>query len=482
MSAVSPPRGPRRPFRLAALLALGAGPAGGCTGHHVLGEINGAPPAASGPPCGAFVPGDNVFLCAATYLAGRGNEPPAAVALGRDGTVLVAGAFEGVEFPGATTVTFPGGAAGGIVRLKPDGRQVISVTRLGDVIVDVDVDPATGNLAVAGAPFGAALLAPDATRVIWQKPATQPLRVAAGKDGTVAVLEGDRANVSVFRPDGTPAGRFGLQLDMVVGADLAVHGASQTIVVTGRVPAGTATQPFLFGYRYTGEIKWRSYAWRETDIRPRSLGASTRGIRVAIGGDDLLYYLGESHGGNTVHGKDPRDLDRSAENRTQDAYDTPYATRLYILYWARFRPEDGRFEGGEYLLTRGRGVQGENGESVNPEAIAADEKGNVLVAGKLACCIQNSDKKKIRDMPVTPAEPDAFVMLSSADRRSRLLWTTFGGPGIATGVAIGQGTAAVVAFQEKAYSDRARLITVDAIQPAPPGGEADTYLAVFPVP
>lgn len=469
------------PTRALGTLCLAA--VASCSASHVVGEVAGGAGtvAKAPPPCDMFAAGEVMAVCAATYLSGKGPEPAAAVAIGVDGAVIVAGALGATEFPGATTVSLPGAGNGTLLRLRPDGRAVQSITRLGEAVADVEVEPRTGILAVVGAPFGVAVLSPEATRVLWQRQ-IQALRVSIGADGTVAVLEGDRAFVSVLDGKGALLGRFALPSG-AVGADVAVHARSQTVVVTGRVPAGMTLQPILNAHRYTGEPKWKSYGFTEADISARSLRASTRGIRVVIGADDLLYYLGESHGGNTVHGKNPRDLDVSADLRSQDPYDQPYDTGLYILFWGRFRPEDGRFEGGEYLLTRERGST--KGQSVHPEDLAADDKGNVLVGGNLRCCIQGADRRRLRDVPVPPVtggDPDAFVMLSSADRRSRLLWTTFGAPAVTTGVAMRGGTAAMVAWQEKAFSDKARLITIDALQPAPGGGGGDTYVAVFPTP
>ncbi len=453
-----------------------------CTADHVLGELT-SPFVAVGSPCGAFVAGDDFPICAATYLSGKGNEPTAAVAIGADRAVVVGGSMEGQDL-GATTTSFPvkGTGVGTVVRLRADGREVLSVSRLGDNLLDLKVAPTTGSIVVLGTPFGVAALSADAKTLLWQKPQAG-VRLAVAPDGLVAVLETSPAQVTLLDARGAPLLRFPVPGDGVVPSDIAVHGPTQTIIVTGQQPAGATPQPLLLGLDFKGNVKWRNYAWSENELRAKNLVASTRGVRVVLGADDRLYYVGESHGGNTTHGKDPRDLAVNASVQSQDAYDSPYDTAQYILFWGRFRPDDGRFEGGEFLLARAmmKGPGG-TGASVHPESIAADEKGNVIVGGTLDCCVQGYSRKTLRGVSVAPGDSDAFVTLFTADGRRRLAWTTFGAPATSNGVALRAGVGAVVSLQPRASSDKARLFTVDAVQAAPGGGDSDIHLVVFPAP
>ena len=159
---------PLGPLALAGLVAVVA-VAAACRERHVVGEIDGAGGAGGHGPvssCGTFVAGDDLRVCAASYLSGRGAEAAATVDFESDRTIVIAGSDDGVDF-GKTPVSLLGGGTGTLVRLRADGHAVLSLTRIGQGLVDMEVDVATGRIAVAGPPFGVASLQPDGSAVVW---------------------------------------------------------------------------------------------------------------------------------------------------------------------------------------------------------------------------------------------------------------------------------------------------------------------------
>lgn len=470
-----------------ALLVL-VGTLGACRVEHILGVVNGEQNGDGGlganqsAPCGLAVSSSDFLPCVATYLCGKGAEPGAAIDVGRDGQVVVAATLDGVDLGPVkdTRELIRGAGAGALVRLAHDGRSVSSVWRLGDSLLDMDVDPNRGTIVVVGSPFGVAAVRPDG-EVLWDAPIFGG-RVAVGSDGTVAVLDEKSATVTVLDWTGLVQRKITIG-DGAAATDVAVHGGSATVIVTGSVPAGTIRQPLLSGYGYDGKLKWKDYAWSETAVG--SHHASTSGVRVAIGRDDRLYYAGESHGGNTTHSYNPRAIAENAPLRSFDgAYTTAYDVGpAMVLFIGRFRPADGVLEVGLMHLTRLAGAK-PTAQGMNPLAIAADERGNVIVGGTQRCCMSEQDKKTVRGTKLGRADPDAFVLQIRSDFSGRTLWTTWsqGSPASTVGVAMARGVAAASLLQDQASAAKAPLITVDAFQVTPAGGASDGFVSVWSAP
>jgi hypothetical protein len=497
---VARPRGVLPRGAAAAALAVVLLVGGGCDTRHVLGVLpldggagvggaggTGAPGPAAAPPCGPFVPGHDLAVCASSFLGGGAGESAPSVVVGAG--ALVVGLTTDADL-GVTPRVLLGGGAGAVLRLRYDGRQALSLTRLGETVRALAVEPGRGRLAALGAPFGLAVLGPDAGQVLWQRPVAGT-RVAFGADGTVAVLDAARAEVTLFGADGAPQGTIDLRADGrfdptqaagLQAADVAVHGSSRTVVVTGSTPAGTTRQPFLFAYGYDGQARWRNYGWKEGE--PGADRASTRGVRVTIGLDDRLYYAGESNGGNTTHGHHPRRLGEEAATAKGDEFHIPYNTATTVLFVGRFRPDDGAFELGQFLLARDPPTANGRGDAVSALAIAADEGGRVLVGGRMNCCTKDAARKAIRGTSVMPGPGDAFVVLWAPELRTRHVWTTFsrGGPAETTGVALSRGVAVMVAAQERAAAAAGGLVTHEALQARPGPAAVQNYFAVWSAP
>lgn len=413
---------------------------------------------------------------ASTYLGGLPADLVSAVDLAPDCAVVVGGQISGTDFGIRPTVLF-GGTSGAVLRLDSKGQRVLSLTRLGQVVNDLEVRRKGGQIAVAG-DFGLALLSPDGKSALWSVTDQGPAgRVAVGNDGTVAALFGK--TLSVYDSSGKAVGSrsFG---DSAVN-DVAVDDLSQTVFVTGFAqrdggPCSELQVAWVRAYDYSGQIlRWRAYDWTYAEVAAASNScADTRGIRVAMGRDGKLYFAGESAGGNTIYRYEAQSLAKPAANVKYDPFTDAYNTASnHITYYARFEPASGQQGAGQILLARlGTG----KGNTIRPLALAADEAGRVYVGGVAACCIANRQAGGLKLNGETLPDysgGDAWVFVASPDLRSRLLWMVWnkGGKGEVRGLAAGGGIAVM-----GAVVGQVPFHTWQAVQDAAAGG----YLSVWP--
>lgn len=438
--------------------------------------------------CGSFTPGDDFNVCTATYLGGAGADTPGGVDIAPDNTVVVGGGFPGADFGATPTVI--GAGDGAVVRLSPDGAQVLSVTRLAAAVTEVAVAPG-GEIVVSGG-FGVAVLSPDASAALWTAALPDARRVAVGSDGAVAVLY-EKA-VAVYDLAGAPLGDFPVSGTAI--HDVAVDGASASVFVTGyrQSDIGACQQyksTFIRSHGHDGAAKWTNYDWNGDDVDDTEDCADSTGFAVAVGRDGKLYYAAKSDGGNTVHRKLPRDLQTEAENVSNDPYNTPYGLKgaNAVGYYARFDPATGDHLGGQFLISRkATGDEDPAAAEANaapPEQISALADGTMVIVGGAAYLLAGHDDKSIDGVavgPYTAYEP--YVLIVAPDFSQRLAWTAFTatGPGGARGVAVGEATAAILFGQSADALANGPLITVDALQPAPAGGDGEAWLSVFPTP
>lgn len=447
-------------------------------------ETNAEPP--PGEPCGTFTPGDAFTVCTATYMGGPLDDGAGGVAIAEDGTLYYSGSIGGDDL-GATPTVLMGGGDGVVLRLSPDGRELLSLTRIGGHVSDIAVVPGSDAVAVAG-DFGVAVLEDGATTLAWSaQPGGNATSVAAAADGRVAAVH-DQA-LALYDAGGQ------LASDVVVGGsavnDVVVHEASGLAIVTGFKqddgPPCTQLQiPFVRAHGWDGALAWVAYDWNKDEVGAADECADSRGMALAIGGDGKLYYAGESHGGNTVHRRLPDDLSQMAEVVKTDMYNDPYDLNgaAPITFYGRMDPGTGTLETGQFLVTR---LSDGRGNAARPRAIAADAAGNVFVAGATACCIENGAAKTVNGEPAMSEEYQGggFVLVVSPDFSQRLGWTTFRGTtgNGETGVSLAVGVDVAVAFQQQLEDETTTdrpMLTFDAIQPAPGGGASDGWLAVWP--
>jgi threonine dehydrogenase-like Zn-dependent dehydrogenase len=84
-----------------------------------------------------------------------------------DKSIVFAGKIHGGKF-GKTPTELLGGGSGAVIRFDATGAEVLSATRIGDSVDDMEVNKSNGQIAIIG-DFGAALLWPDAAGVFWHK-------------------------------------------------------------------------------------------------------------------------------------------------------------------------------------------------------------------------------------------------------------------------------------------------------------------------
>ena len=441
-----------------------------------------AVPDPSGGDAGGVATITNLPLYSSTYLTGPGSDEGTAVDLSLwDGAIVFAGRVEGEDF-GLKPVELLGGGPGALLRFDTTGITPLSLTRFPGSVLDMETQRTTGDIALIGT-FGVALIAPDGSGAHWHVPLSTNAnkRVAVGDDGTVAAL--DNKTIRVFDSAGKLQSEWTLGNNFV--NDLAIDAASGTVIVTGfdnkRLPGGGPVQvAYVYGYTYGGTRTWVNYDWPGGDLATNQ--ADTRGMRVTIGRDGLLYFAGESAGGNTIYRWNPRQLNQPGPNVRYDQYNDPYNTASnHITYYARMNPSDGEIFQGQFLLSR---LSSTRGNTIRPHAITADELGNVYLTGASACCIANRDQQQIADQPIGTYRGDPFLLVVQPDFRQRLVWTAWsgqpdGGSGTIRGVTAGYGVAAVTG-----NLTAGQTITYQAIQdqPAhePTGAAPAAFLAVFP--
>lgn len=438
--------------------------------------------------CGGFTPGNDFNVCTATYLGGAGADAAGGVAIGPDNIVVVGGGFPGQDFGLAPGVIAEGD--GGLLRLSPDGTQLLSLTRLASPVRDLDIG-ADGKIAAVG-DFGVALLDSEASAALWTAAVPGARRVAVGSDGTVAVLHDKE--IQVFDAAGAPLGTFAVSGTSI--NDLVVHGPSQSVLATGyrQSDQGACQQyksTFIRSYGYDGAARWTNYDWDGEEVDDTEDCADSQGKGLEIGRDGKLYYAGKSDGGNTVHRKQPRDLSKDAPNVSTDPYNTPYGLKgaNAVGYFARFDPATGDHEGGQFLVSRkanlGEDPAAAEANAAPPDYATALPDGTMVVVGSSAYLLEQHDAKSIDGTKLGGyIAYEAYVLIVSPDFKERLAWTPFTatGPSSVAAVAVGDGGAAALFGQSGEALAKGTLITVDALQPAPGGGDGEAWLTVFPTP
>jgi autotransporter-associated beta strand protein len=448
------------------------------------------------------ISGFDLPVSSATYLSGGTNyDSGEAVEIAPDQTVVWAGTLTGQALEvaaGVTATNLLGGGDGAVVRLNRFGTRVLSVTRLGAAIDDMDVNRSNGVIAVAG-PFGVAVLSADAGTVLWSAPLTTTnllgadengRRVSIAPDGMVAAL--DNKNIRLFTAVGALLTNWNIGNHFV--NDIVLHGESQTVLLCGfdnkTLPGDNACPfcpvqvAFLRAFAYDATQKWQNWAWPGGDLNGNE--ADSRAYRVTLGRDGMLYLAGESAGGNSIYRYNATNLTMSGNQVTFDGYNNAYNTGAnHLTYYCRMDPLTGYVLKGQFALAR---LPNTYGNTIRPRSIAADESGFVYVGGVSAFQIQNRDLNRIGGFPVAIySGGDPYLLVVRPDFMQRRAWTVFSGPAGATnppgngswlrGVTAGNGLAAVTA-----RATGQMLTTPNAIQPDDFSvtNSPDGYLAVFP--
>lgn len=366
----------------------------------------------------------------ASYLGGAGADQVTAAGFTPDGSLLLAGSFPGLTVPGVTPLQLLDGGAGALLRLAADGRAVTAITRIGGNVSDMEVS-GQGEVVACG-DFGVAVLAPDLASLRWSDAPGAVGRCAIGDGGAVAALVG----TMVYRYTG--AGERGSW--PVLGtsaADVAIDDGRGLVFVTGYTQqSATLKVAYLRAYSLAGALAWTSYDHPASAITGAGLGADSEGRRVALGADGKLYLAGWTDGGNSIYGRDPRDVARrlgSGELIKFDAYNDPYniSGAKSLAWYGRFDPASGALELGQWLLTR---LSDGGGNSISVRALDAAPDGTLLVVGDTAATIQGRAGMQLGGVTLGGYEAgEPYLLLVSPDFRRRLTWTALAAPNTSAG-------------------------------------------------
>lgn len=410
----------------------------------------------------------------ASYFGG-GASDTVAVAEVADSCLVYYGGIVTGPAPASARLVGPGTTAastGVLILSEPIVGAITAAVRFGQSITDAQIHRASGDIIVASN-IGLARLSGDLSVTRWVK-AGQFARVSIGADGTIAALEGSAGKrLVVYDADGTQLYErsFGDSQVNDVAVFSGAKPADRRIIVTGLAQrnGGGCRQlqvAWIRAYDGANQLAWSGYDWSQTQAYARASScADTRGYRVAIGADNLLYFAGESAGGNSIFRYGVRDLQQNAPNVATDAFNSAYNTASnHITYFARLNPLDGSQISGAFLLAR---LTSGRGNTIRPRAITADESGTVYLGGVSAASIQNRAMLTINGTPSAPyAGGDPWLLVLSPDLRQRRLWTSFadGGQGEVQAIGVRGGALAVGvrADARNAATGRALYVTPGA--------------------
>jgi len=422
----------------------------------------------------AYELGTNFQVCAATYFGSTGEDALRAAAVVPGGDVIVAGSTDIQAFE-APTLSVENASGGVVLRLDGGGRAITAVARVAGSISDLEVSLDRAYLATDA---GLSVLSSRLDELVWQSAELGAVTRVAVSGETIVALTADRRALLL-----DTSGQLLVEVPLPEESttDVAVHETLGLFFVTGfhAARAGatcTGSMPFVRAYDFAGGLRWKAY---DFDDAP-SWCAASRGRRLALSPDGKLFYAGEQRGGNSVHLRDPQDLDAQAPAVAYDEFSNGSGPAIrYYTYLGRFDAETGKLETGQVILPRQDGVGGE----LYTSALSVDQAGQVLLGGQVTCCLEARDERRFAGQrPGVYSAIEASLMILSADLRQRKTWTTFTGSGPSganvEAVAWGSGTGVAVV---SASSDAGSLLTYEARQPEPGGGQ-DGYWVTFPAP
>lgn len=432
--------------------------------------------------CGGPRLGLDLNVCTASYLGGAGADRVTQVAISPDGSIVLGGMFPGVNGFGPLNNEFGFGGDGAVVKLDETGRLIQAWSSVGSLISALDVSPRDGMVVVGGS-FGLMGLEAGMASQAFTVATSAPEMLDVGFDGEVGWFAGKR--VTIYGPETDQVlGSFDVEVTQVT--DLVVDSWNQRVVLTGfKQVSGDLQQPFVNSYNFDGGVIWSAWGWSAEQAQ--GLGSDTRGKALAIGYDGALYFAGEAHGGETVFKRSPRDVTAMQSLFEQDEYAKTSNLNggAPVGFVARLNLGTGAMEAGTFLVTR---LESGKGNAARPTSIAANERGEIVVAGESACCIKNGEAKKVMGQPAMPGYAGgAFVAVFDGATFERKLWTTLhGGANAAMRDVDAWGGAAVVVQEHVSEQDASALedqmILHNSFFEVPQGGSSDVHITVIPMP
>ena len=332
--------------------------------------------------------------------------------------------------PGEGNVTLLNGttneAAGTIIRLSKTG-SIVSVTKVGNRVLDIDLD-ADDNIYAALGNGGFVKLDPTTSSLICQRDnGGSARRIDAADDGTVAALS--EGIVYVYNALGDPITNFS---GKNFTEDVAVSAGLQRVFSVGFRNANSGCNPvqvaYLRAHDFSGAEVWRDYDHPATlldncdkDGLENNM-VDTRGYRVSLGEDRYLYAAFEVAGGNHIFRRSPHDLKVSVPIVGGDKHHEFYNTKSeHKTFFARYDPTTGEYLKGQQFVAR-LSNGGGNAVRIKEGDIQADARGRVYLGGSAASGLPLS---------FAPSEAGsytggAWVMVMSSDFKKRLLVSRIG--------------------------------------------------------
>ncbi len=355
-------------------------------------------------------------ISASSFVGVQGDAVVGA-AIQSDGTIVLAANMGGGALPRAAFYKLSRRGKGYVLRLKSDGRTLISASLVAGQLRDMAID-GKDNIYLAAAGDGAMRLDPAAKRITAR---TRVRGLCARVDPTDAgdywvALGYDKDEESTPGPGtitllNARGGSVGAYRGHRHTLDVAIHGESQTIAHIGWRQAnafdGKKTYPvqiaYMRGLDYRGQVKYLNYDWStQRDVpnflnKPENNMADTRGYRCSIGRDGKLYAAFEAAGGNHIFRYEPRleegewvkAGDKAAGGDRYHQFHNSKAE--HKTFMGRYDPATGSYELGQQFC--GRLSSGKaNAVRVKSGAITADASGQVWLGGGSAAGLPLSIK------------------------------------------------------------------------------------------
>ncbi|AFY65719.1 WD40 repeat domain-containing protein [Geitlerinema sp. PCC 7407] len=403
----------------------------------------------------------NLEVTTATYLGTAGTDSASAVEISPNREIIVAGNFNGVAQ---------------LQRLSLSGQQVLATVPLGGTMNDMDLNRSNGQIVAAGS-LGVKIYDDRANTLVRSLAIGAVDRVAVANNGNFATLS-DRT-ITLWSAAGQAIAQTTLASRTDI-ADIAISLNGTQVYATGYTQKSADLQvPFVTAFDASLKPLWNQWDYGATTALNGGKAADSRGVRISIGQDGGLYFLGRTDGGNSVftwNGSSTSALGSGQLIQT-DAYNTPYNLpgAITMIYYARLDPLSGAVVKSQFALTRkGSG----EGNSFGGDSITADTAGNVYIGGYAYATIANRDSTAIAGQTVGSYSANEPAVLSvSADFSTRRYWNTFnesGASGTVNGFAVGYGRAAAFGTVKTG----AVITTASAPNPSALGGQ-DAFLATW---
>ncbi len=386
-------------------------------------------------------------LAASSHLGGSANNDRVyGSEILNDGTIVLAANISNASFNGITINNLNGAtssSSGAIIRLSPDGKKVLSVTRISDHVSDLSID-SSERLYVAAGEGGAVVLNKTASTVLKKISYTNRVhRIDATPSGRFVSLVSNNPydnkalrGGTVYVYDNNWNEIKNWSAGMQYTTDVCMDQNTKTVVALGfkNINAsddsngGNGRNPvdvsIYKGWNYSGTQKYRGYDWNGTRNDPRWINAprnnmaDSRGARCTIGDDGKLYMSFGVDGGNHIFRYSPFNVRESVSIVQGDKYHRFNNTRTEKkTFFGRYDVATGAYLRGQQFCAR---LSSGAGNTAHPELgdIKADANGNVYVVGASAA-----------GLPLTfDPQPGAynggaFVLVMDADFKRRKLST-----------------------------------------------------------